>query len=76
LQILIDHPLGGEAFAGALVRAAGVVAAEIPIFAEALNYVGKAVGVVRSEINGVVSPDLAEARNIVGQNGAARECRF
>src|ERR1700730_19386472 len=75
-EIVIDHALGGETIAGASVGEVGISAAHLTVGIETADGVGETVGIVGFEIEGGVPPDLAEAGNIIGDDGAARERSF
>src|SRR5436853_7668792 len=76
LEVVVEHALGSKALAGSLVGAVGLGAAEIAVGAQSAEGFGKAVGIVGSEVSRAISPDLAKAGNIVGDNGAAGQSRF
>src|SRR5205807_7801295 len=76
LEVVVEHALGSKALAGSLVGAIGLVAAEIAVGAQGAESFGQAVGIVSFEVKRTVSPDFAEAGNIVGDNCAARESSF
>src|SRR4051812_20998309 len=76
LQALIDHALRGEALAGAGVGEFRIGAAHGAILVQQANVFGEALGVVGAEVESGVSPDLAEAGNIVGDDRAAGERGF
>jgi len=76
LEIVIDHALGGETIAGASVGEVGIGAAHLTVGIETADGVGETVGIIGFEIESGVAPDLAEAGNIIGDDGAARERGF
>src|ERR1700674_1861698 len=75
-EIVIDHALGGETIAGASVGEVGISAAHLTVGIETADGVGETVGIIGFEIESGVAPDLAEAGNIIGDDGAARERGF
>src|SRR4029077_11667263 len=76
LEIVVDHALGGETIAGASVGEVGIGAAHLTVGIETANGVGETVGIIGFEIESGVAPDLAEAGNIIGDDGTARERGF
>src|ERR1700732_5230164 len=76
LEIVIDHALGGETIAGASVGEVGISATHLTVGIETADGVGETVGIIGFEIESAVAPDLAEAGNIIGDDGAARERGF
>ena len=73
LQTIVDHALGGEAFAGAGVGQLCVGAAHGAVGIEQANIFGEAGGVVGTEIESGVPPDLAEAGDVISHDGASRK---
>src|SRR5450755_1986316 len=69
LQAIVDHALGGETLAGAGVSQLGVGAAHGAVLTEHTNVFGKAGSVIRAEVEGCISPDFAEARDVIGHDG-------
>src|SRR5437879_13097758 len=73
LEIVIDHALGSETIAGASVGEVGISAAHLTVGIETPDGVGETVGIIGFERESGVAPDLAEAGNIIGDDGAARD---
>src|SRR5579864_3593905 len=74
LQTVIDHALRGEAIARAIVSKFGISPPHGPIFTEQADALSKAFRIVGAEVKRGIAPDLAEAGNIVSNDGTAGEC--
>lgn len=73
IEILIDHAVSGEAFAGPGEGTIGIGLAQGMVGVELAKDGCETVRVVGTEVEGGITPKLAEAGDIVGDDGAARK---
>src|ERR1700722_4439480 len=70
VQVVVDHALGGKALARPCISEVAVGAALVAVGIEFADVLGQTCRIIRAEIERRVSPDFAEAGNIVRHNGA------
>src|SRR6266567_601356 len=75
-QAVVDHSLRGEALAGARVCHLCIGTAHGTVGIKLSNILREAGRIIGAEIESRISPDFAEARNVIGHDGAPRKGRF
>src|ERR1700734_1315553 len=73
VEVVVDHPFGGETFPGARKGAIGIGVAQGAVGIELGKNCSQAARAVGAEVECGVAPDFAEAWDIVGDDGAAGE---
>src|SRR5580704_468412 len=73
VEVVVDHAFGGEAFPGARKGAIGIGVAQGAVRIELGKNCSQAARAVGAEVECGVAPDVAEAWDIVRDDGAAGE---
>src|SRR5215469_5766694 len=71
LDVAVGHALRIEALAGALEGTIGIIAAQLGVIGQHAEGFGEAYGIVGTEIDCGISPQLAQRRDIVEHQRAA-----